>query len=55
MINGKYAKVQKGDTVRIDRESLHSVKALSALIIIEVQMGDKLGEDDIERFSFEWE
>ena len=45
-------KVHYGDVIIIDKGVKHAVKAISELHIIEVQIGDELIEEDIERF--EW-
>lgn len=44
---------QKGDTVHIQTGVKHRIanSGHTPLIFIEVQLGDYLGEDDIERFS----
>jgi mannose-1-phosphate guanylyltransferase len=34
---------------------LHAIKAVSDLRLIEVQIGEELTEEDIERFEWEWE
>lgn len=33
---------------------LHAIKAITDMTFIEVQIGNPLEEDDIERFEFEW-
>jgi mannose-1-phosphate guanylyltransferase len=33
----------------------HAIKGVSELHIIEVQVGDELTEEDIERLDWEWE
>lgn len=47
-------RVHRGDTMFIPRGSKHSIRALSKLHIIEVQVGDELVESDIERFPYTW-
>lgn len=54
-LNGEVRKVKAGDTVVIPREHYHSIKALTELTFIEVQMGHPLIEEDIERFDWDWE
>ena len=53
-IDGKISDVKGGDLVFIKKGQLHAVKAVSDLHIIEVQIGDILTEEDIERFAWEW-
>ena len=55
VINGKVTKVQDGDSVYIKTGDLHAVKAIDELHIIEVQIGDDLVEEDIERFDWDWD
>lgn len=47
-------KVHYGDVIIIDKGVKHAVKAISELHIIEVQIGDELIEEDIERFEWDW-
>lgn len=46
--------VGRGDYVCISPGEKHAVKAYTDLHIIEVQIGDELSEDDIERFDLNW-
>lgn len=54
IIEGEKRTVRRGDTFVIRKDNLHTIKANTQLTIIEVQMGDLLSEDDIERISFPW-
>ena len=47
--------VRRGDVIRIEKGHLHAVMADKDLCIIEVQSGDLLTEEDIERFEWKWE
>ena len=51
MLGDKRSLVKRGDSIVVHCEQLHSIKATTRLHIIEVQMGDLLSEDDIERLS----
>ncbi|MCR4662021.1 MAG: cupin domain-containing protein [Clostridia bacterium] len=55
IINGKKKNVSRGDFIHIKPNDLHSIKAISELHIIEVQIGDELVEEDIERFEWNWD
>lgn len=44
-----------GDTVIIMPGMKHAVRAIEELHIIEVQIGDELTEEDIERLEWEWD
>ncbi len=55
VVEGDVRPVRQGDAVSIPRGSLHGIRALSDLHIIEVQIGSSLTEDDIERFGFYWD
>ena len=55
VLDGKVLHVKAGDTVIIPVEHFHSIKALSELTFIEVQMGNPLIEEDIERFDWDWD
>ena len=47
--------ISLGESVIIHKEDYYSIKAIDELHIIEVQIGDELIEEDIERFEWEWE
>jgi len=55
ILDGKRRTISQGDTVIIDRSMLHSVRAVTELEIIEVQIGSQLIEEDIVRVSTEWQ
>ena len=46
--------VSRGDTVTIKKGVKHAVRAISDLTFIEIQSGDLLVEEDIERFDYKW-
>ena len=46
--------VRAGDVVHIRRGELHGLKALTPLNLIEVQIGTRLVEEDIERLELTW-
>ena len=53
-MDGKEQIVKTGDTVVIPVGHLHAVKAITPLTFIEVQSGNPLVEEDIERFEWKW-
>lgn len=56
LINDEVRPITAGDSVSIGLEDKYSVKALEEeLHIIEVQIGDELIEEDIERFDWDWD
>lgn len=54
VLNGELQRVSRGDVLIIKTGNLHSIRAIKPLIIIEVQLGSPLIEEDIERFDFDW-
>ena len=54
VLDGEVRKVKAGETVIIPVEHYHAIKALTELTFIEVQVGNPLVEEDIERFDWEW-
>lgn len=54
ILDGVEQKVKVGDTVTIPAEHYHAVKAITPLTFIEVQSGNRLIEEDIERLEWEW-
>lgn len=55
VLDGKVQKVKAGDTVVVPVEHWHAIKAVSELTFIEVQSGNPLVEEDIERTKWEWD
>jgi len=55
VLNGKTTKVQAGDNICIKAGDLHAIKAIEELRIIEIQMGEELTEEDVERFDWNWD
>lgn len=54
MLDGKKQRVKAGDTVVISVEYFHAIKAITPLTFIEVQSGNSLVEEDVERFEWKW-
>ncbi len=54
ILDGKVQKVYRGNVAVIEAGKKHAIKALTELHIIEVQIGDELTEDDIERLDWDW-
>lgn len=54
VLDGKVTDVKSGDVVFIRKGQKHAVKAVTDLHFIEVQMGDRLVEEDIERSEWDW-
>lgn len=54
VLDGKEQKVKAGDTVIVPVEHWHAIKALTELTFIEVQSGNPLVEEDIERKEWKW-
>lgn len=57
IINGNVTRIQRGDTAVITAGTKHAIKACddTDLHIIEVQLGDTLTEEDIERLDWNWD
>lgn len=54
VLDGKEQNVKAGDTVVIPVGHWHAIKALTELTFIEVQSGNPLVEEDIERTEWKW-
>ena len=54
VLNGIIRQVKRGDVLNIPIENYHAIRAITDLKIIEVQTGNPLVEEDIERFDWEW-
>ena len=55
VLDGKVKAVGRGDVTVIEPGMKHAIKSLTELHIIEVQIGDELTDDDIERLDWNWE
>ncbi|MCR4746434.1 MAG: cupin domain-containing protein [Lachnospiraceae bacterium] len=55
ILDGEVKEVGRGDTAYIKPGMKHAIKADTELHIIEVQVGDELTEEDIERLEWDWE
>lgn len=53
-LNGVILPVKAGSVLEISRGDVHSIYAMTDLEIIEIQKGDNLVEQDIERLLFSW-
>jgi len=54
ILEGEVTEVGRGSTVTIKTGARHAIKALTELHFIEVQIGDELTEEDIERLDWDW-
>lgn len=54
VLDGERKEVKRGDVMNIPVEHLHAIKAITDLTFIEVQIGNPLVEEDIERFEWKW-
>ncbi len=54
IIEGKKKQVQRGDVAVIKPGTKHAIKGITELHIIEVQVGDELMDEDIERLDWNW-
>ena len=54
VMEGSVSTLKRGDTVCISQDLRHGLKAKSDLILIEIQIGKPLLEEDVERFDWEW-
>lgn len=55
IIDGVVSKIERGDTACILPGTKHAIKANTELHVIEIQIGNELTEDDVERLSWDWE
>lgn len=54
LIDGHTRNVGRGDVAYIRKGQKHAMRAATDLHFIEVQIGEQLVEEDIERFDWEW-
>ena len=54
VFDGERRSVGRGDVLNIPVGHFHAIKAITDLAIIEVQTGNPLIEEDIERFDWTW-
>lgn len=55
ILDGNATEVHRGEVAVIKAGMKHAIKGITELHIIEVQIGDELTEDDIERLEWDWE
>ena len=55
ILDGAVRPVGRSDVVVIRPGTKHAIKSIAELHIIEVQVGDELTEDDIERLDWDWD
>jgi len=54
LLDGHIRNVRCGDVAYITKGMLHSIRAVTDLHFVEVQIGSELSEDDIERINWDW-
>ena len=54
LLDGHIRNVRCGDVAYITKGMKHAIRALDDLYIIEVQIGEELTEEDIERYDWSW-
>ena len=54
VIDGVRKHVHRDDVITIDVGQKHVLRSITKMTIIEVQQGENLVEEDIERFEYEW-
>lgn len=54
ILDGEVKKVGRGDVAVIKAGMKHAIQGITELHIIEVQVGDELTEEDIERLDWNW-
>ena len=55
IIEGEIKPIGRGDTACITPGMKHAIKADMELHVIEIQIGEELTEEDIDRLEFDWE
>lgn len=55
VIDERRFSVGPGDVIHIKAGSKHAIRAINALDLIEVQIGDEVSEEDITRYDYDWE
>ena len=54
VVDGKTVKIERGDMASIQPGKKHGIKAETDLHIIEIQMGNEITEEDVERLEWNW-
>ncbi|MEG2199373.1 MAG: cupin domain-containing protein, partial [Anaerovorax sp.] len=54
LLDGNRQRVEAGQVVMIPKGAKHSIYSIENLEFIEVQLGEELIEEDIERLAYEW-
>lgn len=54
VLDGSRRAINRGETISIPKGMMHALRAITQLSFIEVQNGNNLVEEDIERFDYQW-
>ena len=54
LIDGERRMVYAGDVIKVSKNQKHAIRAITDMEIIEVQLGDQLVEEDIDRIDLDW-
>lgn len=54
IIEGVRLNLSQGTTITIPREKKHGIRAFSDLEYMEIHMGKRIGDNDINRITFDW-
>ena len=54
VLDGEFRNVKRGDVLNIPLGQCHGIKAITDMTIIEVQIGNLLIEDDVQRLEWKW-
>jgi mannose-1-phosphate guanylyltransferase len=55
IVDSQLNSIRAGDVIRIPIGCNHSIKAITPLTFIEVQMGVEINENDILRITYSWD
>ncbi|NLZ69468.1 MAG: cupin domain-containing protein [Spirochaetales bacterium] len=54
IIEGVLKQIQEGSVIHIQKGLRHAVKATTELEFIEIHLGEAVGDEDINRLTFNW-
>jgi len=55
ILNDEIKTVKENDVLFIPKNTKHGIKAITDIELVEVQLGKKFVEDDIERYDYDWD
>lgn len=54
ILDNQYKRIKTGDSIRIPKMVHHAIRAITKIHLVEIQLGETVGSEDITRLVFDW-